>query len=82
MGKIILEFDSVEEGNDARVAIDGYKWKLALWDLDQELRSVVKHQVSILNHDGEVTEIEIEVTDKVRGKIREIVEGYNLNLNE
>ena len=82
MGKIILEFDSVEEGNDARVAIDGYKWKLALWGLDQELRSVVKHQVSILNRDGEATEIEIEVTDKVREKIREIVEGYNLNLNE
>ena len=30
MGKIILEFDSVEEQSDARVALDGYKWKNAM----------------------------------------------------
>jgi hypothetical protein len=33
--KITLEFDSIEEQDDARVALDGYKWKLAMWDLDQ-----------------------------------------------
>jgi hypothetical protein len=28
MGKIILEFDSNEESQEARVALDGYKWNL------------------------------------------------------
>ena len=30
--KITLEFDSIEEQDDARVALDGYKWKMAMWD--------------------------------------------------
>jgi len=38
MGKIILEFDSNEESQDARVALDGHKWKNAMWELDQKLR--------------------------------------------
>jgi len=80
MGKIILEFDSVEESDDARMAMDGYKWKMVLWDLDQELRTTVKHSRSLLNNDGEATEVEIEVADKVREKIREIIDGYGLNL--
>ena len=40
--KITLEFDSIEEQDDARVALDGYKWKLAMWDLDQTLRRTTK----------------------------------------
>jgi hypothetical protein len=28
MGKVTLEFDSVEEAEDIRNALDGYKWKL------------------------------------------------------
>jgi hypothetical protein len=43
MGKIILEFDSLEEADDARDALDGYKWKLAVWDIDQELRKSIKY---------------------------------------
>jgi hypothetical protein len=80
MGKIILEFDSVEESQDARVAIDAMKWKMAIWDLDQELRSTVKYEKSLLNHDGKATDAEIEIADKLREKIREILEGYQLNI--
>lgn len=80
MGKIILEFDSVEEAPDARLALDGYKWKLAMWDLDQELRSTTKHGVSLLEHNEEATEAEYQVVDKVREKIREILDGYGLTL--
>jgi hypothetical protein len=43
MGKIILEFDSIEEKDDARMALDGVKWKVAMWELDQLLRSVTKY---------------------------------------
>lgn len=81
MGKIILEFDSVEESHDARIAIDAMRWKMAIWDLDQELRTVVKHDVSMLNG-GQPNELEYDIVDKVREKIREILNGYNLDLND
>ena len=82
MGKIILEFDSAEEAHAAQSAIDGYKWKMAMWDLDQQLRGTVKYCGPILTNEGEATETEIEVADKVREMIREIIEGYGLNLND
>ena len=37
MGKIILEFDSIEEQDDARMALDGIKWKVAMWELHHHL---------------------------------------------
>jgi hypothetical protein len=77
MGKIILEFDSIEEQYDARVALDGSKWKSVVWDLDQELRSTVKHGY-IGNR--EATSEEVEAADKLRTKLREILEDNNLNL--
>jgi len=79
MGKIIIEFDSVEEQEDARTAIDGYKWKLAIWDLDQMLRSTVKHGQKFNGTDDASSE-EIEVCDKLREQIRSILEGYGLNI--
>ena len=79
MAKIILEFDSEEEGNDARVALDGYKWKLAMWDLDQKLRSVTKYAVI---DNTEATPEEQDMADKVRIFIRDILNDYNLNLEE
>ena len=77
MGKIILEFDSLEEQDDARVALDGYKWKIAMWDLDQELRSITKYG-TIDNR--EATEAERDMADKIRETIRETLNNYNLNL--
>lgn len=77
MGKIILEFDSVEEAEEARTALDGTRWKIAMWDLDQELRKIVKYG----QFDGrEATSEEVEGADKLRQKLREILQDYNLNL--
>ena len=61
--KIILEFDSVEEQDDARVALDGYKWKNAMWELDQLLRSTTKYAVF---EKREATAAEQDMADKVR----------------
>ena len=36
--KLTLEFDGDEERDDLQVALDGYKWKNAMWELDQRLR--------------------------------------------
>ena len=38
--KAILEFD---DEKDLRDAIDGWKWKSVVWELDQDLRGIVKH---------------------------------------
>ncbi len=79
MGKIILEFDSVEERDDARIALDAYKWKGAVWDLDQYFRGIVKY-----GYDGnrEVSSEEVDIADNMRTKLRSILEDYNLNLEE
>jgi hypothetical protein len=83
MGKIIIEFDSLEESQDARTALDGWKWKMAMWDLDQILRSTVKHSVGILDSDkNQATDTEIDVADKLREEIREILTSYSLNLED
>ena len=79
MGKIILEFDSIEEQNDARMALDGIKWKNAMWELDQVLRSVTKYG-SFENR--EATGDEQDMADKVRDVIRDILNESNLNLDD
>jgi hypothetical protein len=79
MGKIILEFDSIEEHDDARMALDGYKWKVAMWDLDQELRSVTKYGT----FDGrEATGEEQNMAESLRDSIREVLNRSNLNLDD
>ena len=78
MGKIILEFDSEEESQEARTALDGSSWKLAMWDLDQELRKIVKYE----QFDGrKATEAEIEGAEKLREELSRILDDYNLNLD-
>ena len=78
MGKIILEFDSDEERDDARTALDAYKWKGAVWDLDQKLREITKY-----GYVGKVeaTEEERELAEKLRTTLREVLEEFNLNLD-
>jgi hypothetical protein len=82
MAKVILEFDAVEDQEDIRTALDGYRWKLAMWDLDQGLRSTTKYGTSIINHGQEATTEELEVAEKLRELIRRVLEEYNLNLND
>jgi hypothetical protein len=80
MAEIIMKFNE-EEFNDARVAMDGWKWQKAMWDLDQILRSTTKYSVSILKVD-EASDEEIEVAQKIRDEIREILNDYNLTLED
>jgi hypothetical protein len=80
MAKITIEFDSVEEADDARTALDGYKWKLAMWDLDQELRKTTKYGTGIINPSKTASDVEMEVANKVRDMIREVLHGYSIDL--
>ena len=82
MGKIIIEFDSLEESDDARTALDGWKWKMAMWDLYQKLRTVTKYEVSLSNHGQEATSEEIDFAEKIREELRGILNTHNLNLED
>ena len=79
--KITLEFDGLEEAEDVRTAIDGYRWELAMQDLDRLLRSTTKHDASLLKHNEQATKPEFEIADKLREEIRRILEEYTLNLD-
>lgn len=81
MGKIILEFDSVEESIEAKNALDGTKWKIAMWDLDQKLRAVSKHGYSMFGN-FEASDEELKVVREIRDEIRRIVDNSNLNLED
>jgi hypothetical protein len=71
MGKIIIKFDSVEEAQDARDALDGYKWKIAVQDIDQMLRNRIKY-------DDQLPEDVSRAFETLRDNIREILSGYYL----
>ena len=80
MAKVILEFDSIEEQEDIQNALNGYKWRLAMWDLDQELRNTTKYGASHINHGKEACSVEDAVAERYRDMIREILSGYGLIL--
>jgi hypothetical protein len=81
MGKIILEFDSVEEQSDARTALDGWKWKMLVWDLDQKLRSTAKHGISF-DSNKEASSEEMDICYRLREQIRELMSESGLNLDD
>ena len=74
--KATLHFDH-DERDELQDAIDAWKWKDVVVILDQDLRCIVKHGY-IGNR--EATETEIEAADKLRSKLRELVNEHNLNL--
>jgi len=73
--KITIEFDGTEEQEEARTALDGWKWKLAMWDLDQELRSKSKYPSD--TDDPNV----VEAYYKIREELGDILNSYNLSLD-
>jgi len=80
MPKVILEFDSITEQEEMLSAINGTKWSAAMWDLDQELRKTTKYGNSVITPEKEASDIEYQIAEKYRELIREILSGYNLNL--
>ena len=81
MGKIILEFDSIEESIEARNALNGTKWKIAMWDLDQKLRAMVKHGYAMYGH-RELTDEEHKMAQEIRDELNRILNQANLDLED
>lgn len=77
MGKVIIEFDSVEEQDDINMALNGYKYSVILHQLDNDLRSITKHGV-YKNRDA--TEQELDLAQDLRDSIRSYLSEYNIDL--
>lgn len=69
--KVIIEFTDEDAVSDAQVALDGSKWKFAMWELDQHLRNEVKYNEKL---SSEVS----EAYEKLREELREILSANNL----
>ena len=78
--KVTLEFNGNEEESEMQVALDGHKWKSAMWELDQELRNTIKYGESFLPNKN-ISEQEILIAEGIRKYLREILSNYNLNLD-
>ena len=81
MSKVILEFDGIEEQEAIKSALDGWKWKSFVWDLDQKLRSTVKYGTSIIDDSKLASNDEVEIADKYREIIREMLHDDDLKLD-
>lgn len=82
MAKVILEFDPIEDRTEMESAMNGSKWKAAMWDLDQELRKTTKYGHSVVNEIGEATDIEYTIAEKYREMLRDILSEYGLSFND
>ena len=81
MAKITLEFDAIEEAQEAANAINGSKWKALVWELDQKLRNTTKYGASVVAYgDKPATEVEIMIAEQYREIIQELINDYGLNL--
>lgn len=73
MAKVIIEFDSLEDREEMESALDGAKWKMLVWNLDQHLRSELKYNDAIT---GQVYD-ELQM---VRDKLHELKTELGLTL--
>lgn len=73
MAKVILEFDPVEDREEMESALNGAKWKMLVWDLDQHLRSELKYNDAI-------TGAVYDALQKVRDHLHELKSESGLKL--
>lgn len=72
MGKITLEFDSIEEKDDALDALNGSMYKHSMYELDQYLRSQLKHY--------ELSTDTFTAYEHIRDQIRDILHNNGITL--
>jgi hypothetical protein len=71
--KITIEFSDEDAAEDAKTAIDGWKWKHSMWELDQEIRNTLKYE-------DNMTDDLYKALESLRDKIREILSDNNLTM--
>ena len=73
MAKVTIEFDSFEDREEMESALNGAKWKMLVWDLDQYLRSELKYN-------DEITGKVYDALQKVRDHLHELKNESGLTL--
>ena len=74
--KATLHFEH-DEQDELQDALNGLKWRLIVWELDQDLRGIVKHGYF---GNREATDAEIEMAEYCRTKLRQLINDDGLNL--
>jgi len=73
MAKVTIEFDPFEDREDMESAINGWKWKMLVWDLDQHLRSELKYN-------DKLTGDAYEAVEKIREHLHDLRRESGLTL--
>jgi hypothetical protein len=71
--KVTIEFKGENAAEDAKLALDGWQYRAAIWELDQHLRGEIKYNEKL---SGEV----MKAYEGLRDKIREILSDNNLTM--
>ena len=60
--------------DDMKMAIDGWKWRLAITEFDNFLRAEIKHG----DHEGEI----YELYEKIRDRLWEELDSESVSIND
>jgi hypothetical protein len=71
MAKVTLEFDFHEEEANIKDALDGYKWRKVVWEIDSKLRNELKYNEKLNKQVRKSYE-------KLRSDIREMLNDNEL----
>lgn len=74
--KATLEFDILEERSELEQALNGWRYSLALWELDQYLRGIVKYG----NKDMEGMSYS-DTAQAIRERLSELMEENKISLD-
>ena len=73
MAKVTIEFDPIEEAEQMQSALDGWKWKNCVWQIDQELRNTLKYDENLPTNVAKAYK-------SLRDKIQDILSDDNLKM--
>jgi hypothetical protein len=73
MAKVTIEFDSIEDKDEMEMCLNGMKWYLLAWELDQYLRNRLKYE--------NLSEDAYKVLDETRAKLRELMRENGLTFD-
>ena len=72
--KAILEFNLPDDQLDFNLAVNGSSWMQSMWELDQWLRSQIKHPAPEMSDDT------YKALEECRDKLHEILQDNSLKL--
>lgn len=70
MAKMTIEFDTIEDKDEMEMCLNGSKWYLIAWELDQYLRGRLKY--------SELSEEVYKKLSEIREKLHEIMREEGL----